>query len=461
MIRFMPAGASHLRSLVTRLHQAGYADAVGALCGALPVYHYRQAMRDLHEAARPAGLDDRAWAALSLFFLGRPLPLQAARDLIGLDLDALIAAGLLTRDDQDVRADRCGVVPVHGALFLVSRLQHARSESGSNAAYFGQDTIELVREALAAPQASMLEVGSGPGVVGILAQRADPQRRVLGVELCEEAVEIARTNAAMNDVAYDVRHGDLYAPAVGERFDLILADPPAIAVPDDLAFPLYGTGGHQGDRLLRRIVQESGSHLTPAGRLFAVTELHCVPGEIPFLRWIRRWCGRRPGRQAQVEIVASRHLPPDYHQSLGDSLAVLPGCAGSEKVGARFATYAAARRLYFGYSIRLRVALTLAEPSAFGLTWNFSRATTRSRLVPSDRTALTAAVERVYRREADRFDPAFRWFLEHAPSGGTLTDLGRACPVADDAPSTAYFVDLATALGQLGLIHFDRGKGVS
>jgi methylase of polypeptide subunit release factors len=461
MIRFLPAQQPHLRLLAARLREWGFAQAVRALCGDLPVYHYRHAMRDLKDAARPAALDDRAWAVLSLFFLGRPLPLSVARDLLGLDPDPLIAIGLLSRERLELRCDRCGMIPVSDGLFLVSRLLHSRSEPGSNAAYFGQDTMELLREAIAVPAASLLEVGCGPGIVGLLAQRANRARRVVGVELCDEAVAIALTNAALNEVAYDVRQGDLYAPASGERFDLILADPPCIAVPDDLAFPLYGMGGRHGDRLLRRIVNESAAHLTPEGRLFAVTELHCAPGDMPFLRWLQRWCGRRPGRQALVEIVASRHLPPDYHQSLGDSLAVLPGSAGTEKVGARFATYAAARRLYFGYSIRMSLTQRPAEPGAFAITWNFSRATARSRLVLSDRHSLTAAVERVYRRDASGFDPAFRWFLEHAGSGRTLADLGRVCPVAGDRPSTAYFVDLATALGQLGIVHFEHGKGVS
>lgn len=464
MMLFSPSHVPRLRALAARLHELRFGDAVRALCGDLPVYRYRQAMRDLHPAARPAAIDEPAWAAVSLFFLGRPLPLSAIHDLIGLDrdtLDALIATGLLTCDEHEARCDRCGLLPLQGALFIVSRLLHARSAPGSNAAYFGQDTMELVREALADPRASMLEVGCGAGIVGILAQREEARRRVIGVELCEEAVEIARVNAAINDVAYDVRRGDLFAPVQGERFDLILADPPSIAVPDDLAFPLYGTGGQHGDRLLRRIVSESGSHLNPEGRLFAVTELHCVPGEMPFLRWLRHWCGRRQGRQAQVEIVASRHLPPDYHQSLGDSLGVLPGSADREKIGAQFATFASARRLYFGYSIRLRLRLRPSHPSRFWTTWNFSRATTRSRLVPANPASLRQGVEQVYRRQTDQFDPAFRWFLDHAPSGRTLADLGRECPAAGEEPPTRYFVDLATALGQLGLIHFDRGKGVS
>ncbi len=218
MMLFSPSHVPRLRALAARLHELRFGDAVRALCGDLPVYRYRQAMRDLHPAARPAAIDEPAWAAVSLFFLGRPLPLSAIHDLIGLDrdtLDALIATGLLTCDEHEARCDRCGLLPLQGALFIVSRLLHARSAPGSNAAYFGQDTMELVREALADPRASMLEVGCGAGIVGILAQREEARRRVIGVELCEEAVEIARVNAAINDVAYDVRRGDLFAPVQG------------------------------------------------------------------------------------------------------------------------------------------------------------------------------------------------------------------------------------------------------
>jgi methylase of polypeptide subunit release factors len=470
MMQFTPDSSRALEALAERLRGLGYSQAVRQLCGDRHVSRYRLAMRDLRDAARPDGLDDRVWAVVSLLFLGQPWPREAVRQLLAIDLDPLIAIGMLSMSSEDgaVRCARCGLLPLRDGLFLVSRLRTPGSEPGSNAAYFGLDTLELIDEALASPAAATLEVGCGGGIVGILGRVASPSRRMVGVDLCEEAIEIARVNAALNGVAYDGRVGDLYDPIGDERFDLILADPPCVAVPDDLAFPIYGDGGRHGDRLLRRIVARAGRHLTPGGRLFAVTELQCTPGDIPFLRWLRRWCARAPGRWARVELLASRHLPPDYHQSLGDNLDMLPGGgAGAPKIGSQFAHYAAAQRLYFGYWIRLRAGVRAwtakAEAEAEGceIAWRFPRATPRSRVLAQSGT-LTADVERLYRQTATRFDPAFRWFLEQAPHGRSLADLGRTLGSAGEARQlTAYFVDVATALRQLGVVDLDHVRRVS
>jgi len=462
MIHFSADAASHLASVASRLHAVGYPEAVRTLCGDVPVYRHRRAMRELCDATKPVQVDAAAWAAVSLFFLGRPLPMHDARTLLGASLETLLTLGVLAVGGTDVRSDRCGVVDLHDALFLVSRLKHERAEPGANAAYLGHDTIELLTEALDARSASMLELGCGGGLVGILAQRADPSRHVVGTELCQEAVEIARVNAAMNEVAYDVRLGDLYQPAHGERFDLILADPPCVAVPDDLAFPLYGAGGHDGDTLLRRIVAGADDHLTPEGRLVAVTELQCVPGELPFVRWLEAWCDAERGRQAHVTVMASRHFPPDYHQSLGDNVWTLPQCGEVAAMGGQFASYAAARRLYFGYWVQVRVRRAPEQPSSCAIEWRFPRANAGSRLLVPDSHSLARRVASVYRHEAAQFNQAFRWFVEHAATGRTPADLATALDhVADDSDLTTYFVDLTTAFGQLGFIQFDSARTAS
>jgi release factor glutamine methyltransferase len=53
-------------------------------------------------------------------------------------------------------------------------------------------------------------------------------RRVVAVDINVAAVRCAAINAALNHVDHrvEVRHGDLFAPVAGERFDLILFNPP-------------------------------------------------------------------------------------------------------------------------------------------------------------------------------------------------------------------------------------------
>ncbi len=80
--------------------------------------------------------------------------------------------------------------------------------------------------ALEAAGATALEIGTGSG---ILATRlATVCQRVVATDISKDAVRCARVNALLNRVEHrmDVRHGDLYEPVSGERFEVVLFSPP-------------------------------------------------------------------------------------------------------------------------------------------------------------------------------------------------------------------------------------------
>jgi HemK-related putative methylase len=71
-----------------------------------------------------------------------------------------------------------------------------------------------------------LDMGTGSGVGAVFLARRGWQ--VTAVDLNPEAVRCARINALLNRLEdrIEVRQGDLFAPVEGERFDLILFNPP-------------------------------------------------------------------------------------------------------------------------------------------------------------------------------------------------------------------------------------------
>jgi methylase of polypeptide subunit release factors len=84
---------------------------------------------------------------------------------------------------------------------------------------------------LAAPPAPpstarALDMGTGSGVGAVFAARRGFQ--VIGVDLNPDAVRCARANVLLNglETRIEIRHGDLFAPVAGERFDLVLWNPP-------------------------------------------------------------------------------------------------------------------------------------------------------------------------------------------------------------------------------------------
>jgi release factor glutamine methyltransferase len=72
----------------------------------------------------------------------------------------------------------------------------------------------------------VLDVGTGSGVASVFAARRG--FRVVAVDVNPEAVRCARINALLHHLEerIDVRQGDLFSSVAGERFDLVLFNPP-------------------------------------------------------------------------------------------------------------------------------------------------------------------------------------------------------------------------------------------
>jgi release factor glutamine methyltransferase len=72
----------------------------------------------------------------------------------------------------------------------------------------------------------VLDLGCGSGILSVFAaQRA---ARVIAVDINPHAVRCTRINAFIHgfETRGEVREGDLFAPVRGERFDLVLFNPP-------------------------------------------------------------------------------------------------------------------------------------------------------------------------------------------------------------------------------------------
>jgi release factor glutamine methyltransferase len=142
-----------------------------------------------------------------------------------------------------------------------------------------ETVIEVARAARpdrAAP-CRILDLCTGSGVIAVSLAREYPAAQVVATELSAPAAAIARKNAQRNAVAdrVDVREGDLFAPVAGERFDLIVSNPPYIAsaVIATLSAEVRREprialdGGPDGLVFYDRICGEARAHLSPGGVL--------------------------------------------------------------------------------------------------------------------------------------------------------------------------------------------------
>jgi release factor glutamine methyltransferase len=92
----------------------------------------------------------------------------------------------------------------------------------------GEFLASLLDSKLVGREDEVLDMGTGSGVGAVFAAKF--ARRVVAVDINPAAVRCAGINALINGVErqIDVRHGDLFAPVQGEKFDLILFNPPFV-----------------------------------------------------------------------------------------------------------------------------------------------------------------------------------------------------------------------------------------
>ena len=99
-----------------------------------------------------------------------------------------------------------------------------------------------------------LDLGTGCGIQALLA--AKHSARVVATDVNERALAFAAFNAALNGIdVVEFRQGDLFEPVAGERFGLLVANPPYVISPD--ATYTYRDSGVPRDELCRRIVEPS------------------------------------------------------------------------------------------------------------------------------------------------------------------------------------------------------------
>lgn len=125
--------------------------------------------------------------------------------------------------------------------------------------------------------ARVLDLCTGSGCLAILAALRFENALVDAVDVSPEALSVARTNIADYGLEGRIRavESDLFAALAGQRYDLIISNPPYVTTAAVEAFPpeyraepqVAHLGGADGLDVVRRLLGEVGGHLNPGGTL--------------------------------------------------------------------------------------------------------------------------------------------------------------------------------------------------
>lgn len=130
---------------------------------------------------------------------------------------------------------------------------------------------------LSQPPARILDLCTGSGCIGIACADVFPEAEVILADLSFEALEVANQNIerhGQEERVYTVQ-GDGFEGLPGQRFDLIVSNPPYVDAEDFADMPaeyqhepeLGLACGDDGLNLVRRMLAEAADHLTDKGLL--------------------------------------------------------------------------------------------------------------------------------------------------------------------------------------------------
>jgi release factor glutamine methyltransferase len=127
----------------------------------------------------------------------------------------------------------------------------------------------------------MLDVGTGTGAIAIALAKHLPHAEVIACDLSPAALEVAKENAAMNQVALRFTESDLlaaFAPEIadGLLFDAVVSNPPYIPdgdaaemQPEVVAYEPHSAlfAGTDGLEIYRRLIPQAHAVLRDGGLL--------------------------------------------------------------------------------------------------------------------------------------------------------------------------------------------------
>lgn len=226
---------------------------------------------------------------IRLFRLGEPVgPAEAGAALAPADLDALLDAGFLERRDDSLAA--CVEFSAYSGLLLAHDRVDPALPMASWQVLFGSASRTLAALTIRRPVRLALDLGTGCGIQALLAARH--AERVIATDLSERALAFTRINAALNGIEnVECRRGDLFGPVDGERFGLIVSNPPFVVSPD--AELVFRDSELPGDEISRLVLTEGQEHLEDGGHATILCSWICPPDahwSTPLRGWVGGGC---------------------------------------------------------------------------------------------------------------------------------------------------------------------------
>jgi methylase of polypeptide subunit release factors len=323
-------------ALGTDLRAAGYTtDGVAELLGADAGAAFSRGLwwSALRATDHPGPAHARLATLVRLFLLGAEEPTErvaTAFPTAGIERLAaaggLEAAGATTwRAALDIRPHSDGARD----FLVVSDLDAAvrpGAVARDHVLGVGAASVSLAHAIIREPVGRALDLGTGCGVQALhLAAHCEA---VVATDTNERALTLAAATARLNGMAWELRAGSLFEPVAGERFDLIVSNPPFVVGTGSLDY-IYRDSGMAGDALCRSIVERLVDHLEPGGTAQVMANWIVRDGD----DWRERVGGWLAGTGLHAWVVQREFADPVSYVSLWTSDAGEPPADAARRGG--------------------------------------------------------------------------------------------------------------------------------
>lgn len=213
-----------------------------------------------------------------LFLLGARAEEATVREFLPAAIvDTCLSNRLLAIRNGVVRA-QVVIIPVEDLLFVSDAFHILGTDDAAEfvlpASTHSANFLRLLT--LRSPVESALDLGCGCGIQALFAARH--ARTVVATDVSERALLYTRFNAALNGIEnVECRAGNLFDPVRGQRFDLIISNPPFVIGPGETF--VYRDNALELDEFCRQLLMEAPNHLNDDGNLQMLCEWVEIAGE--------------------------------------------------------------------------------------------------------------------------------------------------------------------------------------
>jgi len=159
--------------------------------------------------------------------------------------------------------------------FFSGKIQIIQQQAGYR---FAIDSILLANFARTAPQQTILELGTGSGIVLILLTETGKSfKNAIGLEIQKGLADIAARNVRLNGLTHRIRmiqadFRDGHRLLHGEKFDIVLSNPPYLKVDEGRLSPSLekAVARHELKCTLDDVVRSAGTLIKDRGRFLII-----------------------------------------------------------------------------------------------------------------------------------------------------------------------------------------------